>query len=114
MVVLMTKLTDNQAADQLHALGNATRLRLFRLLVRAGCDGLNIGDAQRLMGLPASTLAHHMTALVRAGLVDQVRRGREVISTARFAIIQQLGAYLMQECCQGVDTEQAAEKFSAV
>lgn len=110
----MTKLTDTQAADQLSALGNGTRLRLFRLLVRAGCDGLNIGDAQRMMGLPASTLAHHMAALVRAGLVAQERRGREVISTARFTVIQRLGAYLTDECCQGVDAERQAEELSAV
>lgn len=101
------KLTDGRAVAQLSALGNETRLRLFRLLVRAGPGGLNIGRIQNHMGLPASTLAHHIAALARAGLVDQKRRGREVISTARFEVIRALGAYLMEDCCRGVDLPNA-------
>lgn len=104
------KLTDGMAVEQLSALGNETRLKLFRLLVRAGTAGLNIGQIQRHMGLPASTLAHHIAALVRAGLVDQEKRSREVISTARFDAVQVLGAYLMEDCCRGVAT---AAKTSA-
>ena len=96
------RLTDGKAVEQLSALGNATRLRLFRLLVRAGPGGLNIGQIQHHMDLPGSTLAHHIAALVRAGLVDQEKRSREVISTARFEAVRQLGTYLMEDCCRGV------------
>ena len=58
---------DHQAADNLAALGNLTRLRLYRLLVRAGEPGLNVGELRSLLDVPASTLAHHLTSLVRAG-----------------------------------------------
>lgn len=97
------RLGESQAADGFAALGNRARLRLLRLLVRAGPDGLNVGDIGRLMKMPASTLAHHLTALVRAGLVTQERRGREVICTADYAAIKGAAAYLMEECCAGVD-----------
>ncbi|MFQ5937166.1 MAG: ArsR/SmtB family transcription factor [Acidiferrobacterales bacterium] len=94
--------TENQAAQELAALGNATRLRLFKLLVRAGQDGLNIGDLQRLLDMPASTLAHHLSMLARADLVRQERRGREVICTANYEVVNGLVAYLKDQCCTGV------------
>jgi len=96
------KLTDDKAVEQLGALGNETRLKLFRLLVRAGPEGLNIGRIQQHIGLPASTLAHHIAALVRAELVGQKRQGREIISTARFDAVRVLGTYLLEDCCRGV------------
>ena len=58
---------DHQAADSLAALGNLTRLRLYRLLVRAGEPGLNVGELRSLLDVPASTLAHHLTSLVVPG-----------------------------------------------
>ena len=63
------------AATALAALGNRTRLRLFRTLVRAAPDGLNVGDLQRRLGLPGSTLAHHLSTLARAGLEPLPCRG---------------------------------------
>jgi DNA-binding transcriptional ArsR family regulator len=93
---------EQQAADGLSALGNRTRLRLYRLLVRAGDDGLNVGDLQRLLEVPASTLAHHLAALTRAGLVTQERHGREVVSRADYRSMRALVGYLTEECCSGV------------
>jgi DNA-binding transcriptional ArsR family regulator len=93
------RLHESQAADGFAALGNRARLRLLRLLVRAGPDGLNVSDVGRLLRMPASTLAHHLTALVRAGLVSQARRGREVICTANYGTIKAAAAYLTEECC---------------
>jgi ArsR family transcriptional regulator, arsenate/arsenite/antimonite-responsive transcriptional repressor len=95
-------MTEEQAALRLSALGNPTRLRLFRLLVRAGRDGLNVGDLQRLLGVPASTLAHHIAALVKADLLLQERRGREVICAANYEVMNGLVAYLTEQCCAGV------------
>jgi ArsR family transcriptional regulator len=97
------RLDEAQAADGFAALGNRARLRLLRLLVRAGTDGLNVSDIGRHLDMPASTLAHHLAALVRAGLVIQERRGREVICTADYAAIKGAAAYLTEECCAGVD-----------
>lgn len=96
---------ERQAADSLAALGNRTRLRLYRLLVRAGGDGLNVGDLQRLLEVPPSTLAHHLATLARAGLVTQERRGREVISRADYPAMRALVGYLTEQCCTGVRLE---------
>lgn len=91
-----------RAADKLTALGNVTRLRLYRLLVRAGAPGLNVGELQEVLNVPASTLAHHLTSLVRAGLVEQNRQGREVVSCADYAAMESLVKFLTAECCVGV------------
>ena len=96
---------EQRAADGLAALGNRTRLRLYRLLVRAGDDGLNVGDLQRLLEVPPSTLAHHLATLARAGLVVQERRGREVISRADYPAMRALIGYLTEQCCTGVRLE---------
>jgi len=103
---------EKQAADGLAALGNITRLKLFRLLVQAGTDGLNMGEMQRLLGIPGSTLNHHAGVLRQAGLIQPAKRGREVACTANYAAIQQLSDFLLDNCCAGLadadGTEDAA------
>ena len=94
-----------QAADKLAALGNVTRLRLYRLLVRAGTEGLNVGELQELLNVPASTLAHHLASLVRAGLVEQDRKGREVLSRVDYDAMEALVTFLTAECCAGIGRE---------
>jgi DNA-binding transcriptional ArsR family regulator len=94
---------ENQAADGLSALGNRTRLRLFRLLVKAGDVGMNVGDIQGLIEVPASTLAHHLATLARSGLVLQERHGREIVSRVDYAAMRGLIGYLTEECCAGID-----------
>lgn len=93
------RLKEAGAAKMLGALGNRTRLRLYRLLVRAGEDGLAVGDIQSRLALPASTLAHHLTALVRSGLVNQQRHGREVRSLINYDAMHALVGYLTESCC---------------
>jgi DNA-binding transcriptional ArsR family regulator len=100
-------MNEQTAAECLGALGNRTRLRLFRLLVRAGADGLNVGEAQRHLDVPASTLAHHFAALTRAGLVVQERRGREVVSRANFDAMHALVGFLTEACCSGLRVDDA-------
>ena len=95
------------ASEALAALGNRTRLRLFRLLVRAGQAGLNVGEAQRHLELPASTFAHHLAVLARAGLVLQERRGREVVCRAHFTAMHGLVAFLTEACCTGLEVRDA-------
>ena len=97
---------DHQAADSLAALGNLTRLRLYRLLVRAGEPGLNVGALRSLLDVPASTLAHHLTSLVQAGLIAQEQRGREIVSRVDYAAMSGLMAFLTSECCAGIDHEE--------
>jgi ArsR family transcriptional regulator, arsenate/arsenite/antimonite-responsive transcriptional repressor len=101
------KLTEADAAEGFSALGNRARLRLLRLLVRAGDQGATVGEIGRRMDMPASTLAHHLAALVRAGLVVQEKRGREVICTANYRIIRGAAAYLTEACCAGLEDIEA-------
>lgn len=100
---------EQAAADALAALGNRTRLRLFKLLVRAGPEGTNIGTLQRLLGIPATTLGHHLGTLTAAGLVGQERRGREVICTVNFKAVGDVLAYVREECCAGIAFDEDSE-----
>jgi ArsR family transcriptional regulator, arsenate/arsenite/antimonite-responsive transcriptional repressor len=94
-------LTDAQAAPMLAALGSEVRLKLFRQLLRSGREGMSVSGLQREMGIPPSTLGHHISALVAAGLVSQERQGRELICRSEFADIRGLSAFLLSECCAG-------------
>ncbi|MCP1676444.1 DNA-binding transcriptional ArsR family regulator [Natronocella acetinitrilica] len=95
-------MTLENASRSLAALGNPVRLSIFRLLVQAGTAGLNVGDIQRHMEIPASTLSHHLSNLAQAGLVQQTRQGREIICTAEFKRMRDTVDFLTAECCQGV------------
>ncbi|RMD62619.1 MAG: ArsR family transcriptional regulator [Alphaproteobacteria bacterium] len=90
------------AARCMEKLGNPTRLEVFHLLVRAGEDGLAVGDIQRHLGIPASTLSHHLAHLVAADLVQQVREGRVLRCRPNFARMNAVLAFLTEECCVGV------------
>lgn len=92
-------LNDEQAAAMLAALGSAVRLRIFRVLLRAGADGASVSTLQRSLEIPASTLNHHLAALFSAGLITQQRVGRELLCEAEYADIRRLSAFLLQECC---------------
>lgn len=92
------------ATRALAALGHDARLSIFRLLVQAGEDGMIVGDIAARLDLPASTLAHHLSALVQAGLVTQQRRGRETVNRADYAALRRTLDFVTEECCAGVDT----------
>src|SRR4051812_10194929 len=94
---------EQKAADALAALGNRTRLRIFKLLVRAGREGTNIGTLQKHLGVPPTTLAHHIATLTQAGLIDQERRGREVICTSNYKALNDVLTYVKAECCAGLE-----------
>jgi len=100
---------ETDIAPILAALGHSARLSIFRLLVRAGETGLNIGEIGRHTGLPASTLAHHLGALVQVGLVRQEKHGREVVNHADILAVRGVLTTLIDECCIGVDVGQEEE-----
>lgn len=99
----LNDLQTESAARCLEALGNATRLALFRLLVRAGPEGAPVGDLQASLEIPASTLSHHLARLVRVGLVTQERHSRQLICRADYARMRGLIAFLDEHCCEGLD-----------
>jgi DNA-binding transcriptional ArsR family regulator len=92
-------LTAHDAAKGFDAVGAPARVEVLLTLVRAGPDGLLIGELQRRLEIPASTLAHHLRILHNAGLISQERQGRTTTCRPNFAAIEDLAAFLMKECC---------------
>jgi DNA-binding transcriptional ArsR family regulator len=89
------------AAQQLESLGNSTRLRVYRALVRAGDAGLPVGRLQQKIGIAASTLSHHLHRLIMTGLVRQERQATTLICRANYRAMNDLVGFLVDECCAG-------------
>ena len=89
------------AVDALGALAHETRLSVFRMLVKAGADGMIAGAIAEHQGVPPSTMSHHLATLERAGLVQSERESRLIHYRADYAGMRRLLAFLMQDCCQG-------------
>lgn len=89
----------DDAAARLEALGNRTRLQIYRALVRAGHAGMPVGRLQDKLKIPASTLSHHIKTLVSVGLVSQTRESTTLICHANFDSMRSLVDYLVAECC---------------
>ena len=95
----------NSNVSALAALGHDARLSIFRLLVKAGKPGLTIGVIGGHLNMAPSTLVHHLSKLVGAGLVLQEKRGREVFNHIDYMAINALIEFLMSECCIGVSAD---------
>ncbi len=89
------------ATRRLGALSQETRLETFRLLVRAGPDGMAAGSIAGTLGTPHNTLSSHLAILANAGLVRSRRDGRSVIYTVDFDGTRELLSFLVEDCCQG-------------
>jgi ArsR family transcriptional regulator, arsenate/arsenite/antimonite-responsive transcriptional repressor len=87
------------SAARLEALGNPTRLEIYRLLVRAGDTGLSVGTIQQKLDMAASTLSYHLKSLVIVGLVRQDRDGTTLMCCANFPVMRALMEFLVAECC---------------
>jgi DNA-binding transcriptional ArsR family regulator len=87
------------AARQLESLGNPTRLSIYRLLVKSGPGGRPVGEIQKELEIPASTLYHHLAHLVQSDLICQVREGRVLRCQPNFQQMNQLLTFLTDECC---------------
>ena len=88
-----------QAADKLDALGNPTRLNLYRLLVRAGVEGRPVGKIQEALDIPASTLTHHLKHLELVGLVKREKQGTTHTCRADYQAMDALVLFLSENCC---------------
>lgn len=89
------------AIGSLGALAHPGRLDVFRLLVRAGPEGLAAGEIARATGTLPNTLSTNLNILAAAGLVASRREGRSVIYTAAYDRMRQLLGFLMEDCCAG-------------
>jgi DNA-binding transcriptional ArsR family regulator len=89
----------DDAAARLEALGNPTRLRIYRTLVRAGGAGSSVGKLQSRLDLAASTLSHHLKAMIAVGLIVQERQGTTLICRANYEMMRGIVDFLVDECC---------------
>lgn len=98
-------------AARLEALGNPTRLAIYRLLVRAGETGLSVGSIQQKLHLAGSTLSHHLKSLVIVDLIRQDRHGTTLMCCANFSEMRATVDFLLAECC--VDEQACCDQAGA-
>lgn len=91
----------DDAAARLEALGNPTRLRVYRSLVKAGDKGLAVGKLQTKLDIAASTLSHHLKTMLIVGLISQEREATTLICRANYDVMRDLVGFLLEECCVG-------------
>ena len=91
----------SSAVLALSALAQENRLDVFRLLVQAGPEGMPAGEVANALRLAPNTLTFHFDRLRGAGLVTVRREGRSMIYAARFETMNDLLAYLTENCCAG-------------
>jgi len=89
----------DDAAKALKELGHPTRLAIFKRLVKAGYEGLPVGALQEELGVPNSTLSHHVSSLVSANLLSQNRDGRTLYCLPNYDQLQAVIDFLQEECC---------------
>ena len=87
-------------ASQLAALGHVARVSLLREVVQAGDGGATTSELQERIGIPWTTLNHHLDRLVDAGLVTTRREGKSVIHTADYKALRALTNFLWEDCCK--------------
>jgi DNA-binding transcriptional ArsR family regulator len=93
-----------QIIAALGALAHETRLRVFRMLVERGPDGLPAGVIAQRLNMPPSSLTFHLRHLTQAGLINQRRLSRQLIYAADFAVMNGLVGYLTENCCGGAES----------
>jgi ArsR family transcriptional regulator, arsenate/arsenite/antimonite-responsive transcriptional repressor len=90
-----------QNAERLKALGHPVRLSILRLIVQGHPDGTPAGEIQERVGIPASTLSHHLACLAESRLVSVEREGTTLRYRAHFETLHTLTQYLWEDCCKG-------------
>jgi ArsR family transcriptional regulator, arsenate/arsenite/antimonite-responsive transcriptional repressor len=86
-------------ADRFAAMGTEGRLRIMRLLLSAHPQGMIVGDIQSVLGIPNSTLSHHLDRLKSVGLVHVRRQGPFLWHTAHTDALEEILNFLYAECC---------------
>jgi DNA-binding transcriptional ArsR family regulator len=96
-----TALKTAEAIKSLAALSQETRLGIYRLLVQQGPEGLAVGTIAERMDVAGATLSFHLKELAHADLVTARQDGRFIYYAANYAAMNELMAYLTENCCQG-------------
>jgi len=97
----MTVTTPDAAIEALSALAHPRRLAVFRLLVRAGPEGVAAGEVARMLDTPANSMSTQLAILSRSGLTGSRREGRSVIYFADYGAFSELLGFLVEDCCDG-------------
>jgi ArsR family transcriptional regulator, arsenate/arsenite/antimonite-responsive transcriptional repressor len=106
-------MSPSHALAALAALGQPTRLEIFRLLIRREPEGFAAGAIAAAVGAPHNTLSTHLAILVRAGLVRGAREGRSIIYHADIAGMRDLLSFLVTDCCDGHPELCDLQRFSS-
>lgn len=80
-------------------LGHKTRLTIFKRLIKCGNKGLSVGDLNKELNIPNSTLSHHISALINANLIKQERKGRVLYCKVNYEALSEIILFLQDECC---------------
>ncbi len=86
-------------AKALKELGHPIRLSIYKSVVKAGYQGIAVGGLQEELGIPGSTLSHHISNLASAGLISQRREGRTLFCVAEYEYLEGVIGFLQDECC---------------
>lgn len=99
----VTKQSSNKRIETIAArlaeLGHPTRLTIFKYLVKAGEQGAAVGEIQKEVGVPGSTLSHHIAKMVKVKLIKQVRDSRTLYCVPQFDALLEVVNFLQEECC---------------
>lgn len=100
--LLMTEIfSAPDALVALHALGQHTRLKIFRLLLRCEPEGITAAEIAEAIGASKKTVSSHLAILTRSRLVAGSRHGRSIICHANIEGVRSLMSYLLADCCNG-------------
>ncbi|MEI5679543.1 MULTISPECIES: ArsR/SmtB family transcription factor [unclassified Mesorhizobium] len=92
---------ERQALIAFGAMSQETRLKIVRLLVKAGPEGMAAGNIAEAAGVSASNVSFHLKELERGGLVAARRDSRSIVYSAEFQALSGLIRFLMEDCCAG-------------
>lgn len=92
---------DEIAVAALAALAHPDRLSAFRMLVRAGPNGLPSGEIAERLAIPPTRMSFHLSTLERSGLLNSRREGRRILYAAGYEPMRRLLAFLTDDCCSG-------------
>jgi DNA-binding transcriptional ArsR family regulator len=92
-------MNSKDAVGSLAALAQDSRLSVYRLLVKRGPEGFAVGELAERLKIPGPTLSFHLKALSLAGLVTTRKEGRYIYYSANFERMNDLVAYLTENCC---------------
>jgi DNA-binding transcriptional ArsR family regulator len=102
-------MTPETAARSFQAMGSEARMKVLQVLIRAGAEGLAVGEIQARTGIAASTLSHHIRVLAEAGVIEQRREGRTTVTRAAYGHLRALAGYILSECCADALADHHAE-----